>query len=50
MDSPLLFNIVLEEDLKKTRRRPVGVKNNGDIILLAFADDVTITVEQGRSK
>ena len=43
--SPLLFNVALEEALKKTRSTPGGAKIPEKINLLAFADDVAIIAE-----
>lgn len=43
--SPLLFNLALEEALKKTRNSEGGARLTEKINLLAFADDVAIIAE-----
>lgn len=43
--SPLLFNIVLERTLKRTRELQLGMNVGTIINLLAFADDIVLLVD-----
>jgi hypothetical protein len=43
--SPLSFNFVLEYAIKKVQESQVGLKLNGTHQLLAYADDVSILVD-----
>jgi hypothetical protein len=40
--SPLLFNFVFEFAIRKVQENQVGLKQNGTLQLLAYADDVNL--------
>jgi hypothetical protein len=43
--SPLFFNFALEHTIRKVQEKQVGLKLNGTYLLLSYADDVNLLVD-----